>query len=82
MSYKEEEREFYRLFNSIEVVPAFYESNLQQYLQENKTFLIPELTISLSFSHFQRLEDEGRIRRYKNYFITTANYDPKIGLQL
>lgn len=83
-SNEEMEEEFYRAFDSIEVLPATLEPAYQQ-LVEDEPLEASQLLVPLRWRQFYKLYHEGKVRKSDRPgwpWVVEANYSEELGLLL
>lgn len=84
----ENEKQFYSMFESIEVIPYKFMNEYDEYVKNNEWMKIKGLYVSISNRKFYALLNEGRKKdtkiieydqQRKEYFIY-KEYDPELGL--
>ncbi len=73
--------QFSELFDSIEIVPAYYEDEVQNAVESKRWVEIPNYIVSIPKYLFARLCAENLIKRFDPLPICDIPYDPKIGLK-
>jgi CRISPR-associated endonuclease/helicase Cas3 len=77
------EDEFYRAFDSVEVLPSGYEAQYNQ-MRQDEPIAASQLLVPIRWQQFSQLKEKGRAREGEAGWpgIVDANYDAELGLQL
>lgn len=72
--------DFYRLFNSFEVVPEKFRTDYLDHIQAGDFYGAMQYTLPLSRGQYHRLKEEGRISTTEGMLFVNARYDSDLGL--
>lgn len=81
-NYDRKESDFFKLFDSIEVIPNKFLTEVKMAVEEGNFFEIMKYTLPLSKGQFYRLKIEGRVSNESEYLFIDAKYDSHLGLIL
>ena len=74
--------EFYKLFDSVEVVPYKFFEEYCQLLEEKKYYEAMAYTLNISYKQFIIQKNKNNIEEYDETLFINVDYDSEIGLQL
>jgi CRISPR-associated endonuclease/helicase Cas3 len=72
--------DFYRIFQSIEAVPARYANTYLQCHLDGKIYDAMQYVLSLSLGQYHKLKNQNQITQTDHGLIVHARYDPELGL--
>ncbi|OPY38187.1 MAG: hypothetical protein A4E35_00609 [Methanoregula sp. PtaU1.Bin051] len=72
--------DFYRIFRSIEAVPACYADPYRQCHDDGRIYDAMQYVLSLSLGQYHKLKSLNRISETDHGIIVNARYDPELGL--
>lgn len=78
--FSEGEKDFYGLFQSVEVLPIKLYSEYATHLQEKRYLLANQLLVSIPIGTFQMLEKAGLLKRQNGTLVAEVSYDDELGL--
>ncbi len=79
-STSRKDSDFYRIFRSIEAVPACYADPYRQFHIDGRIYDAMQYVLSLSLGQYHRLKGLNRISQTEYGLIVNARYDPELGL--
>lgn len=74
--------QFYSLFESIEIIPTYYENQVQEAFENKRWLEIPNYIVSIPKYWFIKLNEKNLIKRSDYLPICDVPYDPEIGLKI
>ncbi|OPY38184.1 MAG: hypothetical protein A4E35_00606 [Methanoregula sp. PtaU1.Bin051] len=77
---RRKDSEFYRIFRSIEAVPACYADPYRQCHEDGRIYDAMQYVLSLSLGQYHKLKNLSRISETDHGLIVNARYDPELGL--
>jgi CRISPR-associated endonuclease/helicase Cas3 len=72
--------DFYRIFRSIEAVPACYANSFRQCHDDSRIYDAMQYVLSLSLGQYHKLKNLNRISETDHGLIVNARYDSELGL--
>jgi CRISPR-associated endonuclease/helicase Cas3 len=79
-STSRKDSDFYRIFRSIEAVPACYAAPYTQCHIDGRIYDAMQYVLSLSLGQYHKLKNLNRISETDHGLIVNARYDPELGL--
>jgi CRISPR-associated endonuclease/helicase Cas3 len=79
-STSRKDSDFYRIFRSIEAVPACYAAPYMQCHDDGRIYDAMQYVLSLSLGQYYKLKSLNRISETGHGLIVNARYDPELGL--
>jgi CRISPR-associated endonuclease/helicase Cas3 len=79
-STSRKDSDFYRIFRSIEAVPARYATPFMQCHDNGRIYDAMQYVLSLSLGQYHKLKNLNRITQTDHGLIVNARYDPELGL--
>jgi CRISPR-associated endonuclease/helicase Cas3 len=79
-STERRDSDFYRIFRSIEAVPACFADRYRQCHLEGRIYDAMQYVLSLSLGQYHRLKGLNRITQTDYGLVVNARYDPDLGL--
>ncbi len=77
---KKKENEFYRLFDSVEVIPSCFANKYIEEIEQKRFYESVKYITSISNRELGRLYAEGRVNEIEKGIVVSAKYDPELGL--
>jgi len=76
------EKEFFNMFNSYEVVPQKFKLDYIEHIEKKEYFEAMAYTLTVSVGQFKKLENENNVESDYNTFFVDVCYDSELGLIL
>lgn len=78
----ESEDEFYKLYDSVEIVPMDFKLEYLAEIENKRYFEAMKFLVSISLGQYYKLKKNSQIQKDEEMLFASVNYNPKLGLLL